>query len=72
MNITSKIIGIISFILMAIGLVPLLGIINWIVIPLTLIGILIGAISKKESGMILNGIVLIVAIVRLSIGGGIF
>ncbi len=55
---------------MIVGLFPLLGWLNWIVIPLTVIGLLFGAFSKNSGGVNLNGIVLIVAIIRLFIGGG--
>lgn len=72
MNVISKTIGIIAFIGMLIGLIPLLGIINWIVIPLALVGLFIGIFSKNTGGLILNGIVLIVSALRLIVGGGIF
>jgi len=57
---------------MVIGLIPLLGMLNWIVIPLALIGLIIGIFSKKTGGLLLNGIVLIVSFLRLIVGGGIF
>ena len=71
MNLISKIIGIIAFFVMLIGLIPLLGILNWIAIPLALIGLFFGIFSKNTGGLLLNGIVLIVALLRLMIGGGI-
>jgi hypothetical protein len=54
---------------MLIGLIPLLGMLNWIVIPISLI---IGIFSKNTGGLLLNGIVLIVSALRLIVGGGIF
>ena len=72
MNIASKTIGIIALLGMLIGLIPFLGIINWIVIPLAVIGLIIGIFSKNTGGLLLNGIVLIVAALRLIVGGGIF
>ena len=71
MNVASKIIGIIALIIMIVGLVPFLGILNWIVVPIALIGLIIGVFSKNTGGLILNGIVLLVSILRLIIGGGI-
>ena len=71
MNVISKIIGIIALIGMIIGLIPLLGIVNWIVIPLAIFGLIIGVFSKNTGGMTLNGIVLIVSVMRLIVGGGI-
>lgn len=72
MNIASKTIGIVALLGMLIGLIPFLGIINWIVIPLAVIGLIIGIFSKNTGGLLLNGIVLIVAALRLIVGGGIF
>ena len=70
MYLISKIIGIVALLIMIVGLFPLLGWLNWIVIPIALLGLLLGAFSKNSGGVNLNGIVLIVAIIRLSIGGG--
>jgi TRAP-type mannitol/chloroaromatic compound transport system permease small subunit len=72
MNVASKIIGIIALIGMLVGLIPLLGILNWLVIPLAVIGMIFGAFSKHTGGLLLNGIVLIVSVVRLIAGGGVF
>lgn len=71
MNLISKIIGIIAFLVMLVGLIPLLGILNWIAIPLAIIGLFFGIFSKNTGGLLLNGIVLIVSLLRLIIGGGI-
>ena len=70
MYLISKIIGIIALLIMIVGLFPLLGWLNWIVIPIALLGLLLGAFSRNSGGVNLNGIVLIVAIIRLFIGGG--
>lgn len=71
MNTASKTVGIIALILMIIGLIPLLGWLNWLVILLSIIGLIIGIFGKNNGGMTLNGIVLIVAALRLIVGGGI-
>ena len=70
MYLISKIIGIIALLIMIVGLFPLLGWLNWIVIPIAVLGMLLGAFSRNNGGVNLNGIVLIVAIIRLFIGGG--
>ena len=70
MYLISKIIGIVALLIMIVGLFPLLGWLNWIVIPIAVLGLLLGAFSKNTGGVNLNGIVLIVAIIRLFIGGG--
>lgn len=72
MNIASKIIGIIALIGMLVGLTPFIGMLNWIVIPLAIIGLFFGIFSKNTGGLVLNGIVLLAAALRLIVGGGIF
>ena len=70
LNIVSILIGIVALAFAVPGFIPLLGWINWLVVPLALIGAGIGALSRSKSGRNLNLIVMVVAIVRLSIGGG--
>lgn len=72
MTTASKILGTIGLIIMIIGLIPLFGWLNYISITLAIIGLLIGIFGKATGGLTLNGIVLIVGILRLFIGGGIF
>ena len=71
MNTASKVVGIIALILIILGLIPFLGWINWLVIFLSIIGLIVGIFGKNNGGMILNGIVLIVSALRLIVGGGI-
>ena len=70
LNIVSILIGIVALAFAVPGFIPLLGWINWLVVPVALIGAGIGALSRSNSGRNLNLIVMVVAIVRLSIGGG--
>lgn len=70
-NFLSTIWGVIILVLAIICLIPFLGWGNWIVIPLAVIGIIIGAFSDKRTGMYLNIIALVIALFRLSMGGGI-
>ena len=71
LNIVSILIGLVALLLAIPGLVPLLGWMNWLVIGIGLLGAGIGALSSKTAGRNLNLIVLIVAFIRLSMGGGI-
>ncbi len=73
MNAISVFIGVLAGVLMAVGLVPLLGWLNWIVLALCVIGIIFGALSSKEgrSGLIINGSVAAVGMLRLMLGGGV-
>lgn len=70
LNIFSILFGVVGLILAIPSLIPLLGWGNWIVLPFAVIGLALGAMSSSNTGRNLNIVVLLVAIVRLSIGGG--
>lgn len=72
LNLLSLIVGIVAFPVMLIGLIPLLGWLNYLVIPLAILGTALGALSDSNTGRNLNIIVLIVGGVRLWLGGFIF
>jgi hypothetical protein len=71
LNFVSLIIGLIALICAAVAFVPLLGWLNWLIIPLAVIGAGVGQISQSNSGRNLNLFVIVVGIVRLILGGGI-
>jgi hypothetical protein len=71
LNLVSLIIGAVALVLAAVAFLPLLGWANWLIIPLAIIGAGIGAISQGKAGRNLNILVIIIAIVRISIGGGV-
>jgi hypothetical protein len=70
LNIVSLLIGLVALVLVAIAFIPLLGIANWIIIPIAVIGAGIGALSSGKAGRNLNLFVIVIGIVRLIIGGG--
>ena len=70
LNIVSILVGIVALVLAVPAFIPFFGLINWLVVPVALIGAGIGALSRSKSGRNLNLIVMVVAIVRLSLGGG--
>lgn len=70
LNLLSILVGILAFPLMLLGLIPLLGWVNWLVIPVAIIGVALGALSDSNSGRNLNILVIIVGGVRLFLGGG--
>lgn len=72
LNIASLVIGAIALLLAIPAFVPFLGLINWFVIPVALVGLVVGVLSRKTSGRNLNLIVIVVAGLRLMLGGGIF
>jgi hypothetical protein len=71
-NIASLIIGFVALVCAVVAFLPLLGWLNWLIIPLAIIGAAIGMISRGTAGRNLNLFVILVAIVRLALGGGIF
>lgn len=81
MGMISLVWGIFAMFWMVIALIPLLGWGNWLVIPFASVGAVIAAIGialsrgghrgRAKAGLVLNGIVIVVGIVRLSIGGGV-
>ncbi len=71
LNLVSILIGLVLLAFVLVGLVPLLGGLNWLALMIGAVGVLIGALSRHKAGMIFNIVLLLIAAVRLSIGGGI-
>jgi hypothetical protein len=72
LNLVSILIGLVALIGAVIAFVPLLGWLYWLVIPIAIVGLAFGALSSHNAGRNLNLVVVIVGIVRLIIGHGIF
>jgi len=70
LNLISLAIGAIAIIPLLLALVPFFGWMNWFLLPLPVIGLIVGTLSRGNAGRNLNLIVLIVAVVRLAIGHG--
>jgi hypothetical protein len=71
-NLVSLIIGFVALVCAVIAFIPLLGWANWLIIPLAIVGAGIGMVSSGSAGRNLNLFVILVAAVRLSLGGGFF
>ncbi|GAB3736816.1 hypothetical protein GCM10028862_21700 [Luteimonas pelagia] len=81
MGLISLVWGVVAMLWMVIALIPLLGWGNWFLIPFAAVGAVIAAIGialsrpghrgRAKTGLVLNGIVILVAIARLSLGGGV-
>ena len=70
-NLVSLIIGVVALICAVIAFIPLLGALNWLIIPLAIIGAFIGMISRGTAGRNLNLFVIVIGVVRLMLGHGI-
>lgn len=81
MGLISLIWGIFAMLWMVVALIPLLGWGNWFLIPFAAVGAIIAAIGvlltrpgnrgRAKAGLVLNAIVIIVGIFRLTLGGGV-
>jgi len=71
LNVLAYLIGLISLVIVIPAQIPLLGWANWIALPVIVIGIIIGALSSKDGGRNFCLVVLLIAAVRLMLGGGI-
>ncbi|HLO18901.1 MAG TPA: hypothetical protein VK192_00205 [Sphingomicrobium sp.] len=70
-NFVSLIIGIVALICALVAFIPLLGWANWLIIPLAIIGAVVGMISRSTAGRNLNLFVILIGVIRLMLGGGI-
>jgi len=71
-NLVSLIIGAVALVFALIAFIPLLGWANWLIIPLAIIGAGVGVLSRGTAGRNLNLLVIVIGIIRLMIGGGLF
>ncbi len=71
LNIVSLIIGFVALLCVAVAFIPFLGILNWLIIPLAILGAGIGAAAQGNAGRNLNLAVIVIGILRLMLGGGI-
>ncbi len=70
LNIVSIIIGVIGLLLALPALLPFLGWLNWLVLPVAAVGLVAGILSRGKAGRNLNIVVLVIAAIRLFLGGG--
>jgi hypothetical protein len=71
LNGLAYLVGLISLVIVIPAQLPLLGAANWIALPIIVTGIILGALSSKDGGRNFCLIVLLIAAVRLTLGGGV-
>jgi hypothetical protein len=71
LNLVSLIIGLVALVFALVAFIPLFGWANWLIIPLAIIGAVIGMVSRGTAGRNLNLFVILVGVIRLMLGGGI-
>ena len=70
-NLASLIIGLVALVFAIVAFIPLLGWANWLIIPLAIIGAVVGMVSRSTAGRNINLFVIVIGVVRLMLGGGI-
>ncbi|MEP3051138.1 MAG: hypothetical protein ABJP48_08530 [Erythrobacter sp.] len=70
LNLLSFLFGLISLVIVIPATIPFLGWGNWLALPLIVIGVVLGALSSTNGGRNFCLIVLLIAAVRLTLGGG--
>ena len=69
-NIVSILVGLVALPVALVGLVPFFGIANYLAIPIAVVGAAIGMLSGHRMGRNFNLFVIVVAVIRLFLGGG--
>ncbi len=72
LNALAYLVGLVSLLIVIPAQNPLLGWANWFALPLIVLGIILGALSRQNGGRNFCLVVLLIAGVRLSLGGGFF
>ncbi len=72
LNVLAYLVGLLSLVIVIPAQIPLLGALNWLALPLVVVGVILGALSSKNGGRNFCLIVLLIAAVRLTLGGGVF
>jgi hypothetical protein len=70
-NLISLAIGGVTLVMALVAFFPLLGWANWLIVPLAVIGLAFGVLSRSTAGRNLNLVVIGVCALRLMLGGGI-
>jgi hypothetical protein len=72
MNIISILIGLVALVIALVGVIPipLVPLLNWIALPIAIIGAAVGLISSHKSGRNLNLLVILISGLRLFFTGG--
>ena len=71
LNILSILTGLLSLLIVIPSQIPLLGWGNWLALPLIVVGVVLGALSRSNTGRNLCLVVFAIAVIRLMLGGGV-
>ena len=66
------ILGVLSALVLLLAFLPFFGALNWLNIPFAIVGLIFCAVGGSRGGMVLCVVVILLGLIRLSIGGGLF
>lgn len=70
-NIIAFVLGLVSLVIVIPATIPFLGWANWFALPLIVMGVIVGQLSStSKAGRNFCLLVLVIAVIRLSLGGG--
>ena len=72
MNLISILIGIFALLWALLAFLPMFGWMYWFVIPVAILGLAFGILSSHRGGRNLNLVVIVIGLLRLVLGHGIF
>ena len=72
LNLVSIIIGLVALVLAIPAFLPILALAYYLIIPLAIVGALIGQASTSNVGRNLNLFVIVIGVLRLMLTGGLF
>ena len=71
-NILAFLLGLVSLVIVIPATIPFLGWANWLALPLIVMGVIVGQLSStSKAGRNFCLLVLVIAVIRLSLGGGV-
>lgn len=72
LNIISLLIGLLAFLIALVGIlpIPLLPLVNWVALPIAIVGAAIGVVSSRNAGRNLNLLVILISGLRIFLTGG--
>ncbi|RYD53819.1 MAG: hypothetical protein EOP60_09500 [Sphingomonadales bacterium] len=72
LNLLSILIGLFAFLIALVGIVPIpfVPLLNWVALPIAIVGAALGVVSGRTSGRNLNLLVCVVSGLRLFLTGG--
>ncbi|MBS1639904.1 MAG: hypothetical protein JSR12_07595 [Bacteroidetes bacterium] len=71
MKTIGRLFGILALIGMVLGMIPLFGWLNWLNIPLAILGLVLSIVGKSKGGIAICVVAILFGGIRLLMGGGI-